>query len=322
VSNGRTCRHLGIKVFEVFGGLETDHPIDINFGQEIMPVGITPITLPRIVITFCTQCRWMLRAAYVSSHFCEGAIGQTDVLMNAQFAQELLSTFGTTIGEIALAPSTGGIFKVELVRYINLLPFDSSGIIRVPSPLNHRSQMKLSGTAIFQPTNSSPDPLQTYIPQQPTFKDTDAVTSGETAVSENADDLQTQSVLLWDRKAEGGFPETKVLKQRVRDRLEPKRDLGHSDVHGKQPQKQKGNSNSENTGAKPATAESGEPAGPATGSAIVSGKIGQEQLISSSATTADSSTIVSGGSLSVQNAAGPTAEGNDSSNTDCADCQP
>jgi hypothetical protein len=24
-------------------------------------------TLPRVAITFCTQCRWMLRAAYVSS---------------------------------------------------------------------------------------------------------------------------------------------------------------------------------------------------------------------------------------------------------------
>jgi hypothetical protein len=40
-------------------------------------------------------------------------------------------------------------------------------------------------------------------------------------------------VLLWDRKAEGGFPETKVLKQRVRDHIDPGRDLGHSDVGGK-----------------------------------------------------------------------------------------
>jgi hypothetical protein len=40
-------------------------------------------------------------------------------------------------------------------------------------------------------------------------------------------------VLLWDRKTEGGFPETKVLKQRVRDLIDPKKDLGHSDVGGK-----------------------------------------------------------------------------------------
>lgn len=40
-------------------------------------------------------------------------------------------------------------------------------------------------------------------------------------------------MLLWDRKSEGGFPETKVLKQRVRDCIDPARDLGHSDVGGK-----------------------------------------------------------------------------------------
>jgi hypothetical protein len=32
-----------------------------------------------------------------------------------QFGQELLSTFGTQIGEIALIPATGGLFTVELV---------------------------------------------------------------------------------------------------------------------------------------------------------------------------------------------------------------
>lgn len=38
--------------------------------------------------------------------------------------------------------------------------------------------------------------------------------------------------LVWDRKAEGGFPEMKVLKQRIRDRIAPERDLGHSDRAG------------------------------------------------------------------------------------------
>ena len=36
--------------------------------------------------------------------------------------------------------------------------------------------------------------------------------------------------MIWDRKGEGGFPEIKVLKQRIRDQIDPKRDLGHSDV--------------------------------------------------------------------------------------------
>ena len=46
---------------------------------------------PRIAIRYCTQCRWLLRAAWL--------------------AQELLSTFGTDLGEVALAPGTGGSSK-------------------------------------------------------------------------------------------------------------------------------------------------------------------------------------------------------------------
>jgi predicted Rdx family selenoprotein len=34
---------------------------------------------------------------------------------------------------------------------------------------------------------------------------------------------------LWDRREDGGFPETKELKRRVRDVIEPDRDLGHVD---------------------------------------------------------------------------------------------
>ena len=48
---------------------------------------------PRVEIEFCTQCRWLLRAAWL--------------------AQELLSTFETEIGEVALIPGTGGVFEVR-----------------------------------------------------------------------------------------------------------------------------------------------------------------------------------------------------------------
>ena len=34
---------------------------------------------------------------------------------------------------------------------------------------------------------------------------------------------------IWSRKGDGGFPEIKILKQLVRDRLAPERSLGHSD---------------------------------------------------------------------------------------------
>jgi len=86
----------------------------------------------RIVITYCTQCRWLLRAGWM--------------------AQELLSTFGQDIGEVALAPGTGGVFTISC--------------------------------------------------------------DGET---------------VWDRKRDGGFPEAAELKQLIRDRIDPGRDLGHSD---------------------------------------------------------------------------------------------
>lgn len=91
---------------------------------------------PRITIEFCTQCNWMLRAAWM--------------------AQELLQTFGQDIGEVALVPGTGGIFVISV-----------------------------------------------------------------------------KGNLVWDRKAEGGFPDAKVLKQRIRDLLWPERDLGHADRNAK-----------------------------------------------------------------------------------------
>jgi selenoprotein W-related protein len=48
---------------------------------------------PRIEIEYCTQCRWLLRAAWL--------------------AQELLTTFEAEIGEVALIPGTGGVFEVR-----------------------------------------------------------------------------------------------------------------------------------------------------------------------------------------------------------------
>jgi selenoprotein W-related protein len=67
-------------------------------------------------------------------------------------AQELLTTFTTEIGEVALVPGTGGIFEVRL-----------------------------------------------------------------------------EEELIFSRKEQGRFPESKELKQLVRDRIAPERELGHSD---------------------------------------------------------------------------------------------
>ncbi|MBB4932472.1 selenoprotein W-related protein [Lipingzhangella halophila] len=49
---------------------------------------------PRLEIEYCTQCRWLLRAAWL--------------------AQELLTTFESELGEVALVPGTGGVFEVRL----------------------------------------------------------------------------------------------------------------------------------------------------------------------------------------------------------------
>jgi len=58
--------------------------------------------------------------------------------------------------------------------------------------------------------------------------DQDASASSTTAGEE------TTRTRLWDRKTEGGFPEVKELKRRVRDIIEPGRDLGHVDrIKGK-----------------------------------------------------------------------------------------
>ena len=93
-----------------------------------------------IEIYYCTQCRWLLRSAWM--------------------AQELLTTFDQEIHALSLKPGTGGIFEI--------------------------------------------------------------VANGEK---------------IWCRKADGGFPEIKALKQRVRDAISPEKDLGHSDRNTNQPTK-------------------------------------------------------------------------------------
>lgn len=42
-------------------------------------------------------------------------------------------------------------------------------------------------------------------------------------------EIHCNQQLIWERKRDGGFPEAKVLKQRVRDIIDPLRDLGHAD---------------------------------------------------------------------------------------------
>ena len=46
-------------------------------------------------------------------------------------------------------------------------------------------------------------------------------------------EIHLDGELIWERKRDGGFPDVKTLKQMVRDRVDPERDLGHIDhPHG------------------------------------------------------------------------------------------
>jgi selenoprotein W-related protein len=52
------------------------------------------LSASRVEITYCTRCKFLLRAAWL--------------------AQELLTTFESELDEVALRPGSGGIFEVRL----------------------------------------------------------------------------------------------------------------------------------------------------------------------------------------------------------------
>lgn len=47
--------------------------------------------------------------------------------------------------------------------------------------------------------------------------------------NESTPETEVSETLIWDRKQDGGFPETKELKNRVRNIIDPARDMGHVD---------------------------------------------------------------------------------------------
>lgn len=49
---------------------------------------------PTVTITYCTQCRWLMRAGWT--------------------AQELLVTFEDELGGVTLVPGSGGIFEIAI----------------------------------------------------------------------------------------------------------------------------------------------------------------------------------------------------------------
>ena len=56
---------------------------------------MSTVNTPRLAITYCSRCRWMLRSSWL--------------------AQEVLTTFDTKIAEVALIPSQeAGTFHIHL----------------------------------------------------------------------------------------------------------------------------------------------------------------------------------------------------------------
>jgi predicted Rdx family selenoprotein len=167
-----------------------------------------PVALPRVAITYCTQCRWLLRAAY--------------------FGQELLSTFGNQIGEIALIPATGGLFTVELVSSTWLWRAGGSWLTqllrRTYHPRRRRAKMRSRRKCCF-------------------------------GIGKRRVDFQVRMAHGVSEIDAEDFAETKVLKQLVRDHIDPSRDLGHSDKHGKKKEDQPEIKIQERAAAKGSTSE-------------------------------------------------------------------
>ncbi|MCM8525989.1 MAG: SelT/SelW/SelH family protein [Lentisphaeraceae bacterium] len=62
-----------------------------------------------------------------------------------------------------------------------------------------------------------------------TFEDSLEMVSLKPSKVTGTFNIKVDDQLVWERKRDGGFPEAKILKQRVRDIIDPERSLGHSD---------------------------------------------------------------------------------------------
>ncbi|KAL8902117.1 MAG: hypothetical protein Q9192_000184 [Flavoplaca navasiana] len=142
-----------------------------------MPEAFAAVRAPRIVIKYCTQCKWMLRASW--------------------YAQELLSTFSTTLGEVALVPATGGVFTIEIV---------------------HLSTTLTSNTKIGNLSHNNSEPWSELLTKELWDRKTQGGFPAFLALGLTISDIRLES---------------KELKRLVRDIIEPSRDLGHvDDRHG------------------------------------------------------------------------------------------
>ncbi|RDA82516.1 hypothetical protein CP532_1661 [Ophiocordyceps camponoti-leonardi (nom. inval.)] len=155
------------------------------------------------------------------------------MIWKKKYAQELLSTFSQSIGEVALQPSKGGTFIVAVTHNHQqqqqqqpLQEHDQHDQQQHQQQQQEQQQQQQSNTntspntITSTNTNTHPhtDNDNDYSPSTPTPTPTPTTTT-------------TTTTILWDRSVDGGFPETKELKRRLRDVVEPGRNLGHVDGH-------------------------------------------------------------------------------------------
>ncbi|KAL8726014.1 MAG: hypothetical protein Q9166_006988 [cf. Caloplaca sp. 2 TL-2023] len=131
------------------------------------------------------------------------------------YAQELLSTFGTSLGEVALAPATGGVFTVDVIQ----------------SSISDEAEQ-----AMFKPRRTQLWDRKTeggFPGKQPLFEL--ALLFFSCSPTFLVLHLLNPSFHFQETRLIDPSLETKRLKQLVRDIIEPSRDLGHVDRHGPDP---------------------------------------------------------------------------------------
>ena len=189
-----------------------------------------PVCLPRVTIEFCTQCKWNLRAAYVSPRAQRGKI----CLGPSGCCTETIASVSSLIPGWASLPTTprhGSL--MALPRHRRTLPSHyfhprTTTPLHAHIPTHYpRSNIQLTPSQFAQELLSTFGTSLGEVALLPSTGGTFLVTLFHRPPPPSLDAVS--HAVLWDRKRDGGFPETKELKRRVRDLIQPGRDLGHVD---------------------------------------------------------------------------------------------
>ncbi|KAI9790465.1 MAG: hypothetical protein M1816_005129 [Peltula sp. TS41687] len=180
----------------------------------------SPLALPKITITYCTGCKWMLRAAY--------------------YAQELLSTFEKPIKDDGDDDDKDEHKAGEEGVVVVVVRSSSSAIAEVALRpcIEPAGVFRIEVSMLFSCDRPPLDDQVEEEEEEEEEEDAMTTTTGDSGVANLSGidhQMRIKRIRVWDRKIDGGFPEVKELKRRVRDIVDPMRGLGHVDrcVEGK-----------------------------------------------------------------------------------------